>query len=127
MNLISEARPRPDLVRAMGHAKTDAEKAVAAASKAEIYAAAEQQMRRGQRLVISGFVVAVLGIIAYCVICLSAAVNQELGSSLLESPGWLAGSTFGIIGLGTLLWLAGSFIYLNGAMDSDPSGSDLHF
>jgi hypothetical protein len=84
-------------------------------------------MRRGKRLVISGFVVAVFGIVAYCVVCFSATVNQQLGAALLESPGGLAGPTLGIIGLGTLLWLVGSFVYLNGAMDSDPSGPDLHF
>jgi len=86
---------------------------------------AEQRMRHGKQLVISGFVVAVLGIIAYCGVCFRAAANQELGSTLLESPGWVGGPTLGIIGVGTLLWLVGSFIYLNGAMDSDPNGPDL--
>ncbi len=81
-------------------------------------------MRRGKQLVISGFIVAVVGIVAYCVASFSAAVNQELGSALLESPGWLVGPTLGMIGLGTLLWLVGSFVHLNGAMDSDPNGPD---
>ncbi|MEW6278301.1 MAG: hypothetical protein AB1758_06745, partial [Candidatus Eremiobacterota bacterium] len=72
-------------------------------------------MRRGQRLVISGFVVAIVGIIGYCVTCLSAAVSQDLGSYLVENPGPLVGPALGTIGLGTLLWLVGSFLYLAGA------------
>ncbi len=100
---------------------------VADYAKAEVYAGAEQQMRRGKKLVISGFIVAVMGIVAYCVVCFSAAINQELGSALLAGPGWLLGTTMGIIGLGTLLWLVGSFIYLSGAMNSDPNGPDLYF
>ncbi len=112
---------------AAGHAMTDEPPSVATLTKAEVYARAEQRMRRGKQLVISGFIVAVVGMVAYCVACFSAAANQELGSALLESPGWLVGPTLGIIGLGTLLWLVGSFVYLSGAMDSDPNGPDLHF
>ncbi len=107
------------------YAKTDEPPSSATPTKTEVYARAEQRMRRGKRLVISGFIVAVVGIVAYCVACFTAAVNQELGSALLESPGWLVGPTLGMIGLGTLLWLVGSFVYLNGAMDSDPNGPDL--
>lgn len=127
MNSISDARPLSDLIGAEGFAKADEAAPVAAPSKTDTYAMAEERMRRGKRLVMGGFVVAVLGIVAYCVVCFSAAMNPELGSTLLESPGWLAGPTLGIIGVGTLLWLVGSFIYLNGAMDSDPNGPDLHF
>ncbi len=112
---------------AAGHAKTDEPPSVATPTRAEVYARAEQRMTRGKGLVIGGFIVAVVGIVAYCVATFSAVGNEELGSSLLESPGWLIGPTLGIIGLGTLLWLVGSFIYLNGAMDSDPNGSDLDF
>jgi cbb3-type cytochrome oxidase subunit 1 len=96
-------------------------------TKSEIYARAEQRMRSGKHLVISGFIVAVVGIIAYCVVCLSAGVNQELGSTLLKNMGWLVFPTLGVIGLGTLLWLMGSYRYLIGAMDSDPAGPDLNF
>lgn len=126
MNTI-DALPHHDWTIVADHPKTDEPAAARAPSKADIQAMAELRMRRGKRLVISGFVVAVIGIIAYCVVCLSAAVNPDLGSTLLKSPGWLAGPTLGTIGLGTLLWLVGSFIYLNGAMDSDANGSDIEF
>ncbi len=112
---------------AAGHAKTGEPPSVATPTRAEVYARAEQRMRRGKELVINGFIVAMVGIVAYCVTTFSALENQELGSNLLESPGWLIWPTLGLIGLGTLLWLVGSFVYLNGAMDSDPNGSDLDF
>jgi hypothetical protein len=47
-------------------------------------------------------------------------VSQELGSVLLRAPGWVLGPALGIIGIGTLLWLVGSFLYLQGGLDSDP-------
>ncbi len=128
MSATRGRRAKGDLVSvAAGHAKTDEPPSVATPTKAEVYARAEQRMRRGKQLVISGFIVAVVGIVAYCVACFSAGVNQELGSALLESPGWLVGPTLGIIGLGTLLWLVGSFVYISGGMDSDPNGPDLDF
>ncbi len=96
-------------------------------SKTQVYARAEQQMQRGRQLVVSGFVVAVLGIVAYCLVGLSAGVNQQLGSAFLESSEWLTGATLGTIGLGTLLWLAGSFMYVSGGMDGDPEGPDLFY
>jgi hypothetical protein len=113
--------------KAEGHAKTDEPPSVATPTKAEVYARAEQRMRRGKQLVISGVIVAVVGIVAYSVASFNAAAIQELGSALLESRGWLVGPTLGIIGLGTLLWLVGTFVYLVGAMDSDPNGPELHF
>lgn len=110
------------------HSQIKAETVVSAPlSKAAIYARAEQQMHRGRQLVISGFVVAVLGIVAYCVVGLSVDVNQQLGLAFLESSEWLTGATLGIIGFGTLLWLAGSFLYVSGGMDSDPDGPDLFY
>jgi hypothetical protein len=126
MSTIIGAKANPFSVAA-GHPKVVAAPPVATPTKAEVYARAEQQMRRGKHLVISGFIVAVVGIVAYCIACFSAGVNQGLASAFLESPGWLVGPTLGIIGLGTLLWLVGSFVYLSGAMDSDGNGPDLNF
>ncbi len=109
------------------HAKTDEPPSVATPTNPEVYARAEQRMRRGKQLVIAGFIISVAGIVAYCVVCFTAGINQELGSALLESPGWLLGLTLGILGLGTLLWLVGSFVHLSAAMDGDSNGLDLPF
>lgn len=126
MSITRETRVRADLFGMAGYAKADESAPAPRLSKAERHARAAQRMRQGKGLVISGFVVAVLGIVAYCVVCLSAAMSQDLGTALLESPGWLAGPMMGIIGLGTLLWLVGSFMYLSGGMDSDPDNPDLY-
>lgn len=92
--------------------------------RAERYARAEEMMRRGKRFVISGFVVSILGIVGYCVVSLGASINKDMGASFLENPGPLVGPALAVLGLGTLLWLVGSFMYLRGAMDSDPDGPD---
>jgi hypothetical protein len=39
---------------------------------------------------------------------------------------WLAGPMLGVVGLGTLLWLIGSFTYLSGGMDLDPDDPELY-
>ncbi|MCC6220163.1 MAG: hypothetical protein IT291_02870 [Deltaproteobacteria bacterium] len=96
-------------------------------SARERYAIAENKMKRGKHLVVAGFVVAVIGIFVYCVSCLSANVNQNLETNLLERPIMLVEPALGIIAIGTLLWLIGSFIYLSGGMDSDPENPDLYF
>lgn len=97
---------------------------VAVPAKSDSYTKAERQMRRGKQLVISGFTVSAMGIVAYCIAAFGAGVDRELGSALFEHLGWLTGLTLGVIGLGTLLWLVGSFVFLSGAMDSDPEGAD---
>ncbi len=57
--------------------------------------------------------------------CFGASQNVTAGS--IEEAGWFVSPAPGALGLGTLLWLVGSFLFLNGAMDSDPEGRDLHF
>ncbi|MBI2817623.1 MAG: hypothetical protein HYX72_11860 [Acidobacteria bacterium] len=94
--------------------------AAIAAARAHAHAAAESRMRRGKRLVITGFVIAIVGVIGYCVACLSAGVNQNLGTTFLENPALLVGPTLGFIGVGTLIWLVGSVLFLMGSMDDDP-------
>ncbi|KAA0232303.1 MAG: hypothetical protein EDR02_18065 [Actinobacteria bacterium] len=101
-----------------------AESPARSVTKAEVYARAEGMMRRGKRLVISGFAVSLVGIIGYCVVSLSASINEDVGASFLQNPGPLVGPALVVLGLGTLLWLVGSFLYLRGAMDSDPDGPD---
>jgi len=91
------------------------------------YADAERRMLRGKRLVISGFIVSVVGMIAYCLTCFTAGMSANLATSLLENSGWLIGSALAVMGTGMLLWLAGSFLYLHGGMDCDPEGPDLYF
>ena len=94
-------------------------------TRARDYIVAESRMRRGKRLTISGVVVAIVGVIGYCIGWLGAGVNQELGPTLLENPPMLVISSLSGIALGTLLWLVGSVLYMNGMMDGDPDRPDI--
>lgn len=110
------------------HTAARAEETLPVAEARKIrYATAARRMRRGKQLVICGFVVAVVGMVGYCLACFAAGANESLGAALLQSPGWLIGPTLAVLGAGTLLWLAGSFLYLIGGMESDPEGPDLYF
>lgn len=102
-------------------------KPATAGTKEARYADAERRMRRGKRLVISGFIVSVAGMIAYCLACFTAGMSANLATSLLENSGWLIRAALAVMGVGMLLWLVGSFLYLHGGMDSDPEGPDLYF
>jgi hypothetical protein len=128
MSTYHDTYDQADRIHRTEQTKTGQSSFTPTPAKAEIYAMAEQRMRRGKQLIFSGFAVAVMGIIGYCIACFSAAANQELGAALLKSPAWLTIPTLSVIGLGTLLWLVGSFLYLSGGMDSDPDdGPDLYF
>lgn len=89
--------------------------------KQAAYAKAERLVRTGKQLVNAGFVVSILGIVAYCLACFWATLNQKVGGVLYDNPGWLLLPTLGTIGLGTLVWLAGSVLHLKGAMECDPN------
>ncbi|MCC7007956.1 MAG: hypothetical protein IT184_03995 [Acidobacteria bacterium] len=108
--------------------KTDAQAdsfvAVGLSTTADLHAEAERRMRRGKRLVIGGCVLSVVGVIAYSIACLTAGVNENVGLILLDHRAPLVAPTLGVIGLGTLLWLVGSVMYLDGVMESDPDGPD---
>ncbi len=99
----------------------------AVTTKSGMYAAAERRMRRGKQLVMGGFVITIVGIIGYCLTCFGAGVNQDVGSTLMDSPSLLILPALSLMGLGTLCWLVGSFMYLSGGMDSDPKSPDLYF
>ncbi len=96
-------------------------------SKKKMYAAAERRMQFGKRLVISGAIIAILGIICRCIVSFSVDIGPTIGAIYLRNPERFLGPTLGIIGLGTFMWLVGSFVYLHGVMDSDPDGPDLYF
>tara|TARA_R110002072_G_scaffold77597_13_gene180792 strand:- start:391 stop:732 length:342 start_codon:yes stop_codon:yes gene_type:complete len=79
--------------------------------------AATVNMRRGQRLVIAGFGIAIFGIVLYCMATFSTGFGQQEPVFIKES--------LGIIGAGTLVWLIGAVRYLNAAIDSNSSDEGL--
>lgn len=94
-----------------------------ATERSQAYAGAERRMQRGQRLVVTGFVLALLGVALYCVACFGVGVSGYAAVSSPENAEWAIEAALWILGLGTVLWLVGLFGYLGGAMDSDPEGS----
>lgn len=75
------------------------------------------RMQQGQKLIIVGFVIAVFGIVLYCMAAFSAGPVQDEPVFIKES--------LGVIGLGTLVWLVGAIKYLNGAIDSNTSDEEM--
>jgi len=127
MNNASSAHVKSGFAGAAGHMQETEPASRRVPERAGVHGTAEQRVRRGKRLVVGGFVVAVAGVVGYCVACLSAGIGQDPGAHFVESPRPFVGLALGIIGLGTFLWLVGLIIYLNGAMDSNPDGPDLDF
>lgn len=92
---------------------------------------AESLQRTGRKMILAGFVVSIAGVILYCAACFAGGMDAELGDLLLTHSVPFAHATLGVLGLGTLVWLIGSFTYLKGAMDADdgldrqnPPGTD---
>lgn len=81
---------------------------------------ADKKIRRGQTLVISGFVVAIIGVVFYCVVSFVGSAKQEWSPFLSSHTHPIFLIALGIIGIGTLLWVIGSIMYLTGAMEKDP-------
>ena len=92
-----------------------------------MYARADQRLRRGKQLVISGCLVAIMGIVAYCAINLMAVANQEPAAAQFQGSAWFGRASLGVVGSGAILWLLGALLYLSGGLDSDPNGPDLYF
>lgn len=75
--------------------------------------------RRGKNLIFAGSVITIVGVVLYCAVCFAGGVDTELGAILLENTIPFGRATLGVLGIGTVMWLIGSFTYLRGAMDAD--------
>lgn len=87
-------------------------------------ARAESHQRTGKVLVVAGFIVTILGVVLYCAVTFAGGVDAGMGDILFHNAVPFARATLGVLGLGTLLWLVGSFTYLRGAMDADEEPGD---
>lgn len=77
---IAQEAPALDARCVVYFGKTDEPGSAAAPERTQVYADAERRMRRGERLVITGFVLAMLGIAVFCV---GAGAGGHLGVSSL--------------------------------------------
>jgi hypothetical protein len=82
-------------------------------------ALAAARMRTGRRTFVAGSAIAVAGVVLYCVASLAGDLRADLGEIVLRNAVPYARAALAVIGLGVLVWLAGSISYLSGALDAD--------
>ncbi|MCC7033698.1 MAG: hypothetical protein IT179_12795 [Acidobacteria bacterium] len=85
---------------------------------------AERRQRTGQRMILAGFVIAIAGVVAYCVASFGAGMSTAMEGVLFDNDVPFARATLAVLGLGTLVWLAGSITYLRGALDADEEAGE---
>ncbi len=77
----------------------------------------EVRQRRGKLLVVAGWITAMAGVLIYCVASFAAATDVGLAAILLDGAVPAARAGLFVIGGGTLLWVVGSIMHLNAALD----------
>lgn len=102
--------------RSKGH--SEAPRVVSRATRAE------SLQRTGKAMVIAGFVITIVGVVAYCAVTFAGGIDADMGDILFRNAVPFARTTLAILALGTLAWLIGSFTYLRGAMDADEDPGD---
>jgi len=87
-------------------------------------ARAESMQKRGRGMIFAGFIITIAGVVLYCAVCFSGGIDADMGELLLENAVPFARATLGVLAVGALVWLVGSFTYLRGAMDADDEASN---
>lgn len=72
---------------------------------------AVSEIKRGKALIVAGFVVSIMGIVAYCVAGFTAPSGQELSS--------IGKVGLALVATGTACWFMGAFKYFHGAIAAD--------
>lgn len=85
---------------------------------------AESLQRRGKAMILAGFIITIAGVILYCGVCFAGGMDAEMGDVLFRNAVPFGGATLAVLGLGTLVWLAGSVTFLRGAMDADEAAAE---
>lgn len=82
-------------------------------------ARAESLQRTGKRVIIAGFVITILCVVAYCAANFAGGVDADMSDILFRNAVPYARMTLAFQGLGILVWLVGSFTYLRGVLEAD--------
>lgn len=85
---------------------------------------AESLQRSGKGMILAGFVITIVGVVLYCAVCFAGGMDADMGDILFKNAVPFAQATLAVLGLGTLVWLVGSFTYLRGAMDADEEAGE---
>ncbi|MBI2896803.1 MAG: hypothetical protein HYY06_24815 [Deltaproteobacteria bacterium] len=80
---------------------------------------AEAHQKTGHRLILAGFAITIAGIVLYCIACFAGGMDTDMGDVLFESSEPFTRATLAVLGLGTLVWLVGSFKYLRGSIEAE--------
>jgi hypothetical protein len=90
---------------------------------------ADRRQRSGERMIVGGFAIAIVGVVAYCLASFAAGINSTVDGILFNNDVPFVRATLVVLGVGTLVWLAGSITYLKGALEADedagPDGESL--
>lgn len=105
-----------EIARPNSHIQAELPAALDEASRAS---RAETLQKNGKGMILAGFVITIVGVVLYCLACFAGGVDAGMGDILFRNAVPFARGTLGILGIGTLVWLIGSFTYLRGAMDAD--------
>jgi hypothetical protein len=89
------------------------------AAEVDSVPAAAADSRMGKRMIVAGFVITILGVIGYCVASFAAGTDAGMDDVLFRNAEPFARVTLGVLGLGTLVWLIGSWTYLRAEMEAD--------
>lgn len=76
-----------------------------------------KKMNKGKKITIAGFITAILGIVAYCIVGLSMGIDKDF-VELSSTDGKISGSLpIALIAIGTIMWIVGQVMYLTAAVD----------
>jgi hypothetical protein len=77
----------------------------------------EVRQRQGKILVVAGWIIAMVGVLVYCVASFAAAADVGLAAILLDGAVPAARAGLFVVGGGTLLWAIGSVMHLSASLD----------
>lgn len=83
--------------------------------------------RQGKALVVAGWITAVIGIVLYCAASFAGETDADLAAILFHGAVPAARAALVVIGCGTLLWVVGTVVHANAALDGaevEPSGRE---
>lgn len=100
------------------------EEALASAPHVSRAAHAESLQKVGKGMILAGFIITIVGVVLYCAACFAGGADADMGDILFKNAVPFARATLAVLGLGTLVWLVGSFTYLRGAMDADEDAAE---
>jgi hypothetical protein len=77
----------------------------------------EARKRHGKTFIVAGWIAAMIGVVLYCAASFAADADADLAAIVLHGTVPAARAALAVIGGGTLLWIVGSVMHINAALD----------